>query len=196
MTDESPYEPVTVSRVIPAPPEAVFRVLVNPTRHTDLDGSGMLRGAVTETPVARVGDVFVMRMYYAQHGHYEMNNHVVEFEQDRRVAWEPEAGRGHPEYGLADGRWGHRWTYTLSPAGPGSTLVTESYDCSAAPAEERAGMKDGQVWARSMEQTLERLADAVDAQEVEDGPELVDEEVDGEREAADRGAGAPPRAAG
>ncbi|BBB01255.1 hypothetical protein RVR_8568 [Actinacidiphila reveromycinica] len=162
MTDESPYEPVTVSRVVPAPPAAVFRVLTDPTRHTDLDGSGMLRGAVTETPVSRVGDVFTMRMYFAEHGHYEMDNHVVEFEQDRRVAWEPAAGRGHPGHRAPGSRWGHRWTWTLVPAGPDATLVTESYDCSRAPSAERAGMREGRVWTRSMERTLERLADAVD----------------------------------
>lgn len=185
MTDESPYEPVTVSRVVPAPPAAVFRVLANPTRHTDLDGSGMLRGAVTETPVSRVGDVFVMRMYYSEHGHYEMNNHVVEYEQDRRIAWEPEAGRGHPGHGLPGSRWGHRWIYTLSPAGPGSTLVTEAYDCSRAPADERDGMQGGQVWVSGMERTLERLADAVDEQEMADGQETADGQ-----ELADEEAGA------
>ncbi|SEG17983.1 Activator of Hsp90 ATPase homolog 1-like protein [Actinacidiphila yanglinensis] len=161
MTDESSYEPVAVSRLIPAPAAALFRVLANPARHTDLDGSGMLRGAVTETAVARVGDVFVMGMYHAPHGHYEMNNHVVEFEQDRRIAWEPEAGRGHPDHDASGARWGHRWTYSLTPTGPASTLVTESYDCSRAPADERAGMRDGQVWIGSMEQTLERLEEMV-----------------------------------
>jgi uncharacterized protein YndB with AHSA1/START domain len=162
MTDNaSRYEPVEVSLVVPAPPAAVFRVLTDPTRHTDLDGSGMLRGAVTETPVSRVGDVFTMRMYFAQHGHYEMDNHVVEYEQDRRIAWEPAPGRGHPHSDVPDSRWGHRWTYTLAPAGPGSTLVTESYDCSRVPADERAGMEDGRVWAPAMTATLARLADAV-----------------------------------
>jgi uncharacterized protein YndB with AHSA1/START domain len=165
MSAETPHEPppapVTVSRLVPASPAAVFRVLANPTRHIDLDGSGMLRGAVTETAVARVGDVFVMRMYYADHGHYEMNNHVVEYEQDRRIAWEPEAGRGHPGHDAPGARWGHRWAYTLSPAEPSGTLVTESYDCSRAPAEEQAGMRDGKVWVSSMERTLERLAEVL-----------------------------------
>lgn len=43
-----------------------------------------------------MGDVFVMKMYFTELGEYEMNNHVVEYEPDRRIGSEPEAGRGHP----------------------------------------------------------------------------------------------------
>jgi hypothetical protein len=32
-----------------------------------------------------VGDVFVMNMYYSEPGDYEMNNHVVEYEVNRRI---------------------------------------------------------------------------------------------------------------
>jgi hypothetical protein len=35
--------------------------------------------------------------------------------------------------------------------------VTEIYDCSRAPADERQGMGDGKVWMDSMAKTLERL---------------------------------------
>jgi len=101
-----------------------------------------------------------MRMYYSEHGNYEMNNHVVEFEQDRRIGWEPEAGRGHPDTApdsTAAARWGHRWSFELTPDGPDATIVTETYDCSRAPEEERADMDNGRVWIESMAGTLERL---------------------------------------
>jgi hypothetical protein len=107
-----------------------------------------------------VGDVFVMKMYFPHLGEYEMNNHVVEYEQDRLIGWEPEAGRGHPDAAPGStepARWGHRWSYQLTPDGPDATIVTEIYDCSQAPAEERAGMQNGQVWTESMAKTLERL---------------------------------------
>jgi hypothetical protein len=146
---------VKVSRRIGAPAQLIFGVLADPGRHTELDGSGMLRGAVTATPIAGVGDVFIMKMYFSALGDYEMNNHVVEYEQDRRIAWEPEAGRGHPEAG--EGRWGQRWSYELVPDGPDATLVTEIYDCSRVPAEARLGMDDGAVWTEDMARTLERL---------------------------------------
>jgi hypothetical protein len=69
------------------------------TTASRIDGSGMLRGAVSGAVISGVGDVFVMKTYYSEPGDYEMNNHVVEFEPNRRIGWEPEAGRGHPEAG-------------------------------------------------------------------------------------------------
>lgn len=37
-----------------------------------------------------------MKMYFTELGEYEMNNHVVEYEPDRRIGSEPQAGRRHP----------------------------------------------------------------------------------------------------
>jgi hypothetical protein len=153
-------EPVTVSRRIQAPAHDIFQILADPVRHVEFDGSQSLRGAGTTAAIRGVGDVFVMKMYFAHLGDYEMNNHVVEFEPDRRIGWEPEAGRGHPAAAPGDqdpARWGHRWSYQLTPDGPDATVVTEIYDCSRAPAGERAGMQDGRVWLRAMAETLERL---------------------------------------
>jgi hypothetical protein len=157
---DSEYEPVRVSRRIGAPAHEIFQVLADPRRHREIDGSGMLRGAATERPVSAVGDVFVMRMHFSRLGDYEMNNHVVEFEPDRLIGWEPAAGAGHPDApadGSAEGRWGQRWSYELTPDGPDATLVTEIYDCSRAPANERAGLDGGRVWIGGMTSTLERL---------------------------------------
>jgi hypothetical protein len=148
---------VEVSRRIKAPAHQIFAILADPVRHVDLDGSGMLRGAVTTAPVTRVGDTFVMKMFYEAHGDYEMINHVVEFELDRLIGWEPQSGNGHPHQGGSEERWGHRWTYQLTPDGPDATIVTERYDCSRAPEEERIGMRDGAVWIESMTATLNRL---------------------------------------
>jgi hypothetical protein len=150
---------VRVSRRITAPAAVIFQVLADPRRHTELDGSGMLRGSVTAAKISAVGDVFIMKMYFSALGDYEMNNHVVEYELDRRIGWEPEAGRGHP--GAAAGqdgsRWGQRWSYVLVPDGAGATIVTEIYDCSGVPANARADMSDGEVWTDGMARTLERL---------------------------------------
>jgi hypothetical protein len=97
-------------------------------------------------------------MFYAPIGDYQMNNHVVDYEQDRRIGWEPIAGRGHPDGDDENAsRWGHRWSYELTPDGPDATIVTEVYDCSRAPEDERAGMADGAVWQAAMAATLGRL---------------------------------------
>ncbi|MFJ6216655.1 hypothetical protein ACIQGZ_25500 [Streptomyces sp. NPDC092296] len=85
---------VVVSRRIGAPAAGIFRNLADPGRHPDLDGSGMLRGSVFDAVVSGVGDVFVMRMHNERYGDYEMNNHVIAYEPDRRIGWEPRPGRG------------------------------------------------------------------------------------------------------
>ena len=153
MADDE-YQPVAVSRRIRAPAHDIFKVLANPARHQEFDGSGMLRGPVSPAMISGAGDVFVMKMYFAELGSYEMNNHVVEYEQDRRIGWEPEAGRGHPRAGRS---LGQRWSYQLTPDGPDAAVVTEIYDCSRAPEEARTGMDNGKVWIEAMAKTLERL---------------------------------------
>ena len=150
---------VVVSRRIAAAASDIFRILVDPKSHLAMDGSGMVRGSVSEAAVSAVGDVFVIKMYYAEHGDYEMNNHVVEYEKDRRIGWEPEAGRGHPDAAAAaaDRRWGQRWIYDLVPDGPQATIVTEIYDCSGAADDDRLSMDNGRIWIEAMTKTLERL---------------------------------------
>jgi hypothetical protein len=159
MTDTE-YQPVEVSRRISAPAHDIFQVLANPARHPDFDGSGSLRGAGTAEMISGVGDVFVMKMYFSHLGDYEMNNHVVEFEPDRRIGWEPEAGRGHPSTAPGSAnpvRTGQRWSYQLTPDGPGATIVTEIYDCSQVSAEKRAQWDNGNIWRKSMTETLQLL---------------------------------------
>ena len=121
MTDDE-YQPVAVPRRICAPAHDIFQVLANPVRHPEFDGSQSLRGAGSTAVISDVGDVFVMKMYFSHLGDYEMNNHVVEYEQNRRIGWEPEAGRGHPRAGRS---LGQRWSYQLTPDGPDATVVTE-----------------------------------------------------------------------
>jgi hypothetical protein len=148
---------VEVSRRICASADEIFQVLADPRRHLDLDGSEMVRGSVTDHVVTAVGDVFVMKMYYSEIGPYEMNNHVVEYELNRHIGWEPEAGHGHPDVDSATARWGHRWSYHLVPDGSDATIVTERYDCSHAPEEERSSIDNGRIWIDGMTKTLERL---------------------------------------
>ncbi|HLH99398.1 MAG TPA: hypothetical protein VKV06_01335 [Acidimicrobiales bacterium] len=78
-------------------------------------------------------------------------------EADRLIACEPESGRGHPEEGGEEARWGQRWAYRLTPDGPDATIVTEVYDCSQAPADGQAEMDGGRCWLDAMTQTLDRL---------------------------------------
>jgi hypothetical protein len=149
---------VEVSRRIRASAPEIFQMLADPESHVAIDGSDMLRGSETEKPITSVGDVFIMNMHFDALGDYQMDNHVVEFEENVRIEWEPVAGSGHPEVGK---RAGHRWGFRLSPDGPEATIVTELYDCSRAPQDLREQMDNGTIWSRSMEDTLARLDEAV-----------------------------------
>jgi hypothetical protein len=159
MTDDED-QPIAVSRRICAPAHEIFQVLADPVRHPDFDGSDMLRGPASAAVISGVGDVFVMKMYFSRLGDYEMNNHVVEYEQDRRIGWEPAGGRGYPSASPdhpQSAQTGQRWSYQLVPDGPDATVVTEIYDCSRVPPRRRAGMDNGRMWIDSMTRTLERL---------------------------------------
>jgi uncharacterized protein YndB with AHSA1/START domain len=150
---------VSVSRQIPVQPGVLFGILTEPANHPLIDGSGMIREAVSDTAIAQVGDVFIMKMSNEQFGDYEMTSHVVEYEPDRLIAWEPvmsDAAREEVKANVGF-RTEHRWTYELTSAADGSTLVTETYDCSRAPAWMRAATSGGELWSPAMTESLGKL---------------------------------------
>ena len=141
--------PVSVSRRIEAPASVIFKLLADPDRHTEFDGSEMLRTGASNDVIVGVGDVFVTKMYFTAMGDYEMHNRIVAFETDRCIAWEP----GNPEFP----RNGSRWRFDLTPDGPIATVVTEIYDCTDAPENVREAVDNGKAWLPAMSMTLERL---------------------------------------
>jgi hypothetical protein len=143
---------VSVTRRVHAPAHEIFELLATPRRHLDIDGSEMLRGTDGDAALGAIGDEFLMRMYYEQFGDYVMKNVVVEFEPDRRIAWEPE------RHDISeDEHWHHRWGFELAAASADATDVTEFYDCTRSPQHAREIIKDGTVWLVAMTKTLERL---------------------------------------
>ncbi|WP_327668065.1 MULTISPECIES: hypothetical protein [unclassified Streptomyces] len=160
MTSTTGEAVVAVSRRIKAPTVDIFRILADPGQHPDFDGSGMLRGGISGVLVSGVGDVFVMRMHYEHYGDYEMNNHVVEYEPDRRIGWEPRPGRGHPDATASGAAWGHRWIFDLLSDGSGATVVTEIFGGSRMPEDKRAQVDSVCAWwQKQMASTLKRLAE-------------------------------------
>jgi uncharacterized protein YndB with AHSA1/START domain len=106
---------VSVERVIAAPPEKIFDVLADPSQHSVIDGSGMVKHARDGTPARlSLGAKFGMSMRMGVP--YAITNTVVEFEDGRRIAWRHIGG--------------HRWRYELEPQADGSTRVTETWDLS------------------------------------------------------------------
>ena len=119
MTDTK--DVATVERLIPAPASAIFDLLADPSRHHDIDGSGTVREAKEGSQRLALGSKFGMSMKLGIP--YSMVSEVVDFEEDRRIAWQsrpPVALIGR----LAGGRI---WRYELEPA-EGGTLVRESWD--------------------------------------------------------------------
>jgi uncharacterized protein YndB with AHSA1/START domain len=114
---------VSAERVIRAPAAVIFDVIADPSRHVDFDGSGSVRRASQEAP-ARLfqGAVFVMEMKRSLP--YGMANTVVEFEENRVIAWAPRFANGR-----AQKFFGRVWRYELEPAEDG-TLVRETWDVS------------------------------------------------------------------
>lgn len=114
----------TVERVIAAPPEKIFALLRDASRHRDFDGSGTVREAHPGTAhQLSLGSTFGMSMRLGVP--YSMTNTVVEYEENRRIAWQPRV-----DYPLLRRLVGGRiWRYELEPV-DGGTRVRESWDIS------------------------------------------------------------------
>src|SRR5580704_17707864 len=114
---------VSVDRVIQAPAARLFAVVADANRHPEIDGSGSVVKTKSGTPQRlSLGSTFGMSMKMGVP--YSMSNTVIEFEQDRLIAWKT-------VFSGFLGRWvgGRIWRYTFEPVN-GGTKVTESWDIS------------------------------------------------------------------
>lgn len=141
---------MSVERVIPAPADRIFDLLVDPGRHQEIDGSGTVQRARSGGRRLRLGDSFGMDMKLG--AKYSTRNLVVELEENRRIAWRTQAPG--PLARLLAGR---TWRYELEPV-EGGTRVRETWDIGteAAPARPLVRRMAGHT-RRNMERTLERI---------------------------------------
>ena len=146
MTDEDEAPRVVrASREIAAPADRIFELIADPANQASWDGNANLRGAQPGQRVRQAGDVFLMTLT----GGSVRENHVVEFEEGRRIAWRPsEVGRSQP---------GHLWRWELEPLGGGRTLVTHTYDWSQLTDETRVE-RARQTTADRLTASMDRLA--------------------------------------
>lgn len=150
---------VSVERVIPATAERVFALLADPSRHPEIDGSGTVR-AVKRRPSTRVhlGSEFGMDMHYVVP--YSMKSRVIEYDENRRLAWQTV-----PTYPFAERIAGGRiWRYELEPV-EGGTLVRESWDISrehrlTKPLVQRLRGQTRENMTRTLERIEEVLCDS------------------------------------
>jgi uncharacterized protein YndB with AHSA1/START domain len=150
-------EQISVERVIAAPTKQIFDLIADPSRHHDFDGSGAVHTLKTGPQRLALGSTFVisMRMFIR----YSTVSTVVEFEENRRIAWQT--------YSTIKwlARWGggRIWSYELRPE-QGGTLVRETWNfATEAPRAKRNLSKErtGNYMINAMERSLALLEEVV-----------------------------------
>lgn len=114
--DDGTARVVSASREMAAEAGRIFELIADPAEQPRWDGNDNLAEAPAGQRVRAVGDVFSMTTT----GGNVRENHVVEFEEGRRIAWRPAAPGEEP--------FGHLWRWELEPIDSSLTRVTHTYD--------------------------------------------------------------------
>lgn len=133
---------VSYERTVAAPSSAIFELIADPSAQPRWDGNSNLGEAPQGQRVTAVGNVF--RMLLTKGAVRE--NHVVEFEEGRLIAWMP-AEEGKPPIGQL-------WRWELEPQGESRTLVRHTYDWTK--------LEDPQRLPRARATTADKLEASVD----------------------------------
>ncbi|NYH53490.1 hypothetical protein HNR06_003079 [Nocardiopsis arvandica] len=140
---------VARSVVVDAPAKRIFDIIAAPARHSEFDGSGTVRANLFGPERLERGSEFGMDMKLFGVG-YRITNRVVEYEEDRLIAWR--------HFGS------HRWRYELRELPGGGTRVTETFDYSRGLPAFYVLMGVPARNGRSIELTLERLKAAAESE--------------------------------
>jgi uncharacterized protein YndB with AHSA1/START domain len=143
MADENRV--VTASREVAAPAETVFELIADPAQQPRWDGNDNLAEADAGQRVTKVGDVFTMGLT----NDAKRENHVVEFDEGRLIAWRPSEPGSEPP--------GHLWRWQVEPIDAHRTRVTHTYDWSELSDEKRMERARATT-AERLEASIERLA--------------------------------------
>jgi hypothetical protein len=132
---------------VKAPPGVIFELLANPRRHGEIDGSGTVQSARVNAPARlSMGATFGMDMKLGLP--YRITNTVVEFEENKRIAWR--------HFG------GHIWRYILEPV-EGGTQVTEQFDPTTSRMPIVLKLMNSETNnAKAIERTLDNLQELFD----------------------------------
>jgi hypothetical protein len=147
------------SRDIEASAARIFSIVSDPSLHPAIDGTRMLRSADENQVITKVGDVFFMAMTHWDLGDYVMENHVVEFDQDRRIGWEPVAQVNHDERWerMPSNREPREWGWQLESLSDERTRVTAFFEGGRLSQGLRTFIEDGELWRPAMVASLENL---------------------------------------
>jgi uncharacterized protein YndB with AHSA1/START domain len=148
-SDENVPGVASASRVIAADPERIFEFIADPAQQPLWDGNDNLREAAQGQRVRAVGDVFTMTLTRGS----IRENHVVEFEEGRLMAWRPaEPGQESP---------GHLWRWELEAVGPSRTRVTHTYDWTQLTDQNRFATAKATT-STKLQASIDRLAAVVE----------------------------------
>jgi len=140
---------VSASRTIDAPADVIFELIADPSQQPSWDGNDNLAHADAGQRVHHVGDVFTMVLT----GDGKVReNHVVEFDEGRLIAWMPAEPGGQPI--------GQLWRWELQPDGEDRTIVTHTYDWTKLNDEKRFKRARATTDARLLA-SIDRLASVV-----------------------------------
>jgi uncharacterized protein YndB with AHSA1/START domain len=136
---------ISATRDVAAPAERIFELIAEPALQPSWDGNENLAEAPSGQRVRAVGDVFTMGLTMGS----TRENHVVEFEEGRLIAWRPsEPGSPQP---------GHLWRWRLEPIDDAHTRVTHTYDWSRLTDEKRL-IRARATTADKLQASVDRLA--------------------------------------
>ncbi len=149
MSDRTVSDRTTIA----AAPEVVFAIVADPRQHPRIDGSRSVRDVITGPDRLTKGETFgvSMKLFGLP---YKISNRVVEFDQDRLIAWK--------HFGA------HRWRYELEPTTDGGTLVTETFDYTRYDPISAAGLRLAGFPERNRAGITATLARLKQAAEVDD----------------------------
>jgi len=137
---------VSASRDIVASTDRIFELIADPSQQPLWDGNDNLAEAEPGQRVRSLGEVFTMTLTMGS----IRENHIVEFDEGRRIAWLPsEPGRRPP---------GHLWRWELEPLAETRTRVTHTYDWSQLTDENRLPRARGTT-PDKLRASLDRLAE-------------------------------------
>jgi len=136
---------VSATRDIAAAAGLIFELIAEPTQQPRWDGNDNLAKAPPGQRVRAVGAVFTMT---TTKGHVRQN-HVVEFDEARLIAWQPAEPEMEPP--------GHLWRWELEPLDSTRTRVTHTYDWTRLTDENRVPRARATT-AERLQVSLDRLA--------------------------------------
>ena len=133
---------VSASRRISAPVAVIFELIADPARQPEWDGNDNLAQAAPGQRVRGVGDVFTMTLTQGA----DRQNHVVEFDEGRLIAWRPAPPAEAPP--------GHLWRWELESLDDATTVVTHTYDWTE--------LTDPERLPRAQATTADKLSASID----------------------------------